>query len=28
VIIDQQGKIIASNLVGADLEKKIDELMK
>jgi thiol-disulfide isomerase/thioredoxin len=28
VIIDQHGKIIASNLVGADLEKKIDELMK
>ncbi|MBO9634478.1 MAG: AhpC/TSA family protein [Chitinophagaceae bacterium] len=28
VIIDQQGKIIASNLVGEDLEKKISELMK
>ncbi|QEC45590.1 TlpA disulfide reductase family protein [Pseudobacter ginsenosidimutans] len=28
VIIDQQGKIVASNLVGDDLEKKIEELMK
>lgn len=28
MIIDQEGKIVASNLVGDELEKKVEELMK